>query len=631
MKGKTLVRIGAALTALSMLGTVSAFAEPSFDVKYNATLNQLELTNIQGASDGDSTFLVYDLSAAAAALSTETAPPYADQEIYYVDQIKLKGTEANLKLAAGAAAADKYKVVLGMGGAGITTPKLEVVELRALPTYVTAYTGFKDAAGEAVVNTTFESGLLVGAELPDIKAAVIEQLPKKVTASTVQGTATGTADIEIVNWSVVGTYVPTEKVASITVKPELKADDPNNFPHEGETAPELPTITVTMIDTVTVTELNPNFAASKDDIAGNQEADDVIAALPKTIAITGSTPEVTGRELKINWTAPEDYDKTNYATAQNFIGTIVLEDEAYAYKYALGDGVSGTITLAVTLKDPTVRYKITALEEIPDKVVVRGSTTEADLRLPEKVTIKTLEGTEVAPNTTVNVGEWASAPAYDKDTNGTYVFTAELNLTGTTYTNEDDLKATINVVVSSKEIQAIEPITAITDVANGTAFESLTLPTTAVAKTVAGGDATDSDKLVEIKINWNTDENKAAYAAVATEGGTATLNGELSITNVAYDLAENLKATISVTVAGAVADIVYGDVDGDSEILLSDVTEAYNLFMLEEDYSPAEGMTYAEAKRCADVNQDGEVLLDDVTQIYNKFMLEEDYEYELAE
>ncbi len=369
MKGKTLVRIGAALTALSMLGTMSTFAAEviNFDVNYNETDNSLSLSNITGASTGDSTFLVYDLTAAVAALSNENAPAYVDEEIYYVNQLKLEGDSTTLKLAAGAAAVNKYKVVLGMGGAGISEPTLKVVELRQKPITVQSYAAFdwqQSADTKFLLGT---AGTTIVTELT--KEGATNALPTTITANT-DAETDAAKTLNITGWTA---GEPAD--GSIVLTPV--------FSTAGLTVPEtgvtVPTVTVNLTDTITITdwvigtEEDPKFATYTVSASDAKNAETVAGELATArrarTEANADFQQGKNRSIAFTW-ALKDASQAEAFNAHTegtytFVGSkpTVVPDE----NVTLPEGVSLVISEDLTAAEkvtPEVNVLITAKEKV---------------------------------------------------------------------------------------------------------------------------------------------------------------------------------------------------------------------------------------------------------------------------
>lgn len=277
MKGKTLGRIGAVVTALSMLGTMTAFADaPTIKDKengtsYNETTNTLTVAYDGASTTGDSTFLIWNVSKIEAAFQPNYTPAAYNgtgDDILYVDQRDLKTSSSAsvaFPLSAKAskdAAEPVYKIVIGMGGVG-KDAALQLFELRAKPVTVTAITApawSQAAAQKFLINTAKDT------VLNSLKNAESNALPTEVTATT----DAGEKKLPLI-WSA-GDPVPgsdSTQTITLTAKADLSVPD-------GEPSLELPS-------------MNPPATSWTFDVTLTNQIDVLTSKLNWTPEATGET------------------------------------------------------------------------------------------------------------------------------------------------------------------------------------------------------------------------------------------------------------------------------------------------------------------------------------------------------
>ena len=183
------------------------------------------------------------------------------------------------------------------------------------------------------------------------------------------------------------------------------------------------------------------------------------------------------------------------------------------------------------LKQGTRPQVIQSVEELPRLTVPYG-TAAGELKLPQTV------------NVTLNTGKTIELPVswdvkpYDPEQTGLVKLSGELNLTGQTFTNPDQIKAVQEVEVEAREliissVEAVEPLTA----AYGTPKDALGLPATVGLKLSDGS-------TVENPVVWD-------LKPYTGKTGTVKLSGTLDLTGKEYLNPDQLKAVITIVVKPA--------------------------------------------------------------------------------
>lgn len=260
MKGKTLVRIGAAFTALSMLGTMSAFA--ANEVVINSVEVNGENFTIDYATDttGDSTFLVFDATNGAEVLAG-TATEWEGMDIYDIQQQKDKLTTLRLK----AGAAQKSVLFIGVGGAGVTAD-FQAVNMTAAVKSVTQH---NDDAAKWENNTALINAKSLKNALPSRVSVT-----RSAAGYNKDGVDDTTADANIVSWSDgVNTFVKDTTSGEFDFSSMTAATGEKTLTPvvEGVSGVEnLPTVTVNVTDTITISDWtlptgNPSISVLSED------------------------------------------------------------------------------------------------------------------------------------------------------------------------------------------------------------------------------------------------------------------------------------------------------------------------------------------------------------------------------
>ena len=139
--------------------------------------------------------------------------------------------------------------------------------------------------------------------------------------------------------------------------------------------------------------------------------------LPETVEAELEDAD-TPAQIPVDWTDDDGYDGDTPGD-YGFTGEV---DAAYS----LADGVSAPVFTVTVEEGEAAPIVITAFDELPEEVARQShdlGTALAEITLPVALTA-TAEGTEETVEIPV---KWHSTPAYDPQTTGAYVFTAEFN------------------------------------------------------------------------------------------------------------------------------------------------------------------------------------------------------------
>lgn len=675
MKGKTLGRIGAAVTALSMLGTMTAFADaPTIKDKengtsYNETTNTLTVAYDGASTTGDSTFLIWDATAIAEAFNPETTRYVGNgSDVFYVDQRDLKASATGSVAfplsdkAKGTEEAPVYKVIIGMGGVG-KTAAVSLFELRK-PVY--KVTAFETMQWTQPADVTFLAGkkddvaVTTVAEITDKKDAL--NLPTTIKADTTD-TAHAKVDLPITNWNI----AINDTATGATLTPVVNLGD-----------------YVLNNDNVVPAPLNVAFT----NVANVKDTVTWAASLsaPRSVAINARDKENVINELKTNrvqtigaedvefgskvapvtvsfdWTS-EDYDSTtpgNYTfTATNAIVTSANapEDTTINLPAALTAALP-QVTVTVENKTPVsidkVAFKdVTGADENGNitltDTVPRGTALTAITGLPTKFVIAHLvDGANTPaniPNLEFDITGWTCATYNANPENATeYTLVPTASIAGQDNDHVYSLAQGVTLPTATVTVQGWPTITALdvsgittalnvtagTDEANAIKSGHANFPTQLAVSTLADNEQGPAD--LKASVVWNFSSYKADEAGTytITANVTAPANYKMTIDPI----------TVTVTVVSAAPTFTYGDPSGDDFIDGSDVSVAYSLSMgmlTEADLADLEiSYDMDTVKAAADVYHDleGEVWVDgsDVSYIYAASMgqLSEDEQFPIV-
>ena len=440
MKKGNLRKLCAAVTALGVLSASSgAFALTVSDVTYDSDTNTLSF-NYSGASENDSTFLVYQTDALVNAF--ENGTDYANQPILAVDQEDTGLTEGTKELKLSAAAETANYAVLGMGGYGIDTPAVTGVTLNEVVVAKTV---------KEYDTSSWSKTVLLGTPQSEL------DLPTEVSVTFTDET-TGT--LKITGWS--DNYDPnsaTTQLLAATV--DLAGNNDGGI--------DAPEYTVVVSKEVTVTEVDAaSVPSTVNTITGGADvdADAVSKQLPQSVKIIGSEPAVTDKYLPITWEYTGDaFSGMDYTNPQEFTGTVGTTSTADP-----ADGLVFIVTaidpfvVNVTLQDPAVTYPITSVGTLADlNLAATDTLTVEAVKAKLASTYPNIQVTaDTAPEGsktgTVKLDWTASTPDPDADplvAGNTYTFTAALDTTGSIYTNDSNLTASVKVVVAPEEEEIV--------------------------------------------------------------------------------------------------------------------------------------------------------------------------------
>ena len=267
---------------------------------------------------------------------------------------------------------------------------------------------------------------------------------------------------------------------------------------------------------------------------------------PSAFTLTGvnSSPQVTdavfnNSEIILTLNNNIEHTDTNVKVNYNKTGTHNI----------IQQGTSKEISDFANLSVANNVIGITSVETLSSINVDHGTPLN-NISLPTTVTVNLSNSTTTSAAITWDGG----TPVYDPDTAGTYSFSGTLSLPSDVF-NPENIKATVDVIVSEVSIPTVTTIGAISDITvpYGTELSNVELPTT-----------------VSIGLNNST----TTSAAITWDGGTPvydpdtagtySFSGTLSLPSDINNPA-NIKATVdvivsevsisTVTTIGAISDI----------------------------------------------------------------------------
>jgi len=231
---------------------------------------------------------------------------------------------------------------------------------------------------------------------------------------------------------------------------------------------------------------------------------DVIAKLASKVDVV-FTDDSKEEDINVSWDAPSNYDP-DVLGDYIFTGTFRVEK-----------------TFETVTRDAVVSIgeKVSSVEELDDITVDYG-TTIADIDFPEEVEV-TLSDASVV--TGVGVNDWAPKLGYDPLLNGGYIFEGILDVEGKDFTNPDEIKAEVKVVVDQAEPAEVVAVTNPSDiiVPFDTDFADIGLPNVVTATLDNGNDVT-------VPVNWSGTYDGKTEAKYTLEG-TLDVSGYPDINN----------------------------------------------------------------------------------------------------
>ncbi len=240
------------------------------------------------------------------------------------------------------------------------------------------------------------------------------------------------------------------------------------------------------------------------------------SALPSVVKINlnnGTSPSV-----KVTWDTTSYNGNASDAVVYTFNGTMTLPAE-----------VINSGNFKASVKVNVAKPTITAVNSVSDIKVSNGTTIDK-VGLPANIKVTLSNGT----TTTLNVTWDGGTPAYNGNTNKTYVFSGSLLLPAN-ITNPGSMKASVNVIVAQPTIAAVDTVSNI-NVSVGTTLNKVALP-------------------ASIKVTLNN--GTTSTLSVSWDGGTPNYDGNTSNTyNFSGTLIlaggitnpNNLKASVKVFV-----------------------------------------------------------------------------------
>lgn len=618
MKGKTLGRIGAAVTALSMLGTMTAFADaPTIKDKengtsYNETTNTLTVAYDGASTTGDSTFLIWDATAIAEAFNPETTRYDGNgSDVFYVDQRDLKASASGSVAfplsakAKGTEEAPVYKVIIGMGGVG-KTAAVSLFELRK-PVY--KVTAFETMQWTQPADVTFLAGkkgdvaVTTVAEITDKKDAL--NLPTTIKADTTD-TAHAKVDLPITNWNIAindtatgATLTPVVNLGDYVLNNDNVVPAPlnvafTNVANVKETvtwaaslsAPRSVAINARDKENVinelktnrvqTIGAENVEFGSkvAPVTVSFNWASDDYDAATPGSYTFTATEAIVTSAN------APEGTTINLPAalTAALPQVTVTVENKTpvsidkVAFKDVTGADADGNITLADKVARGTA---LTAITGLPTKFVIAhlvdGANTPADI-----------------PNLEFDISNWTCATYNANPENDTeYTLVPTASIAGQDDSHVYSLASGVTLPTVKVTVQGWPTITAfevsgITQELNVTAGSDdakaiksghENFPTQLAVSALADNEQVPAD--LKASVVWDFSSYKADEAGTYTITANVTppANYKMTIDPI----------TVTVKVASAAVNLKYGDVDGSGRVDGNDAAKVWQLFRKKTD------------------------------------------------
>src|SRR6056297_2150873 len=234
-------------------------------------------------------------------------------------------------------------------------------------------------------------------------------------------------------------------------------------------------------------------------------AGDVKAELASTVDVV-FTDDSKEENISVTWDAPSNYDPE------------VLGDYIFTGTFRV-EKTFETVTREATV---SIGDKVISVEELDDITVDYG-TTIADIDFPEEVEV-TLSDASIV--TGVGVDDWAPKLGYDPLLNGGYIFEGILDVEGEDFTNPDEIKAEVKVVVDQEEPAEVVAVTNPSDimVPFDTDFADIGLPNVVTATLDNGNDVT-------VPVNWAVGSYDKSTGGKYTIEGTINVSGYPDINN----------------------------------------------------------------------------------------------------
>lgn len=367
MKGKTLVRIGAAFTALSMLGTMSAFADGAVDISKVAVGSNGDLTAEYTTDSTDqNTYMVFGGGNAADVFADRTTE-WNGVEIFDIDQLVTKKTAFKLRSNIEKPAT----LYLGIGGTGVTA---DFVAINMTETVQSV--NQPDAEDPAWAAQKVLKGLNDGKV----------DLPTAVTASVTPAGYDPNATAETKSYKITAWKSgDTELAIGEDGKVDISALDATDTAYTLTPVvaaladrTDLPTVDVTVTGKVTITDLvigtvdDPKFAAytvsASEAKTVEQVAAELVDARQAKTETNADFQLGQNRMVSYTWTLKDSSKESDFnahtAGSYTFIGSnpTVVEDNTVT----LPDGVSVVLSedLAAEKKAPEVEVLITEKETV---------------------------------------------------------------------------------------------------------------------------------------------------------------------------------------------------------------------------------------------------------------------------
>ncbi len=256
--------------------------------------------------------------------------------------------------------------------------------------------------------------------------------------------------------------------------------------------------------------------------------------LPQNVNVTLSNS--TTKSVPVNW------DTCNPAYDGNKAGTYVFTG-TLATPQGVVNPNNKRVSVNVVVRAPSV----TTVPSIPNINVVNG-TTQENIGLPQNINVTLSNSTTTSMPIT-----WDTCnPAYDGNKAGTYAYTGTLTMPQGVI-NPDNKKATVNVVVESKETikgnivdkngQSVRGVEAqVTTEADGTKTVKMKASEAVLLEQADGTKAPFSDAS---KLGFQVDGN--ANVSIAADGNITVNNlakGTSATISVTYDLGNGQKITV---------------------------------------------------------------------------------------
>lgn len=665
MKGKTLVRIGAALTALSMLGTVSAFAadpvaDPAVDIsKVTVGANGDLTAEYTTASTDQNTYLVFGNGNAADVFADRTTE-WDGIDIFDIDQLETKKTAFKLRTNVATKPSVLY---LGIGGTGVTADFVAVNMTETV-----------QSVNQPAEEDTAWAAQKVLKGLNDNKIDLPTTVTANVTPAGYDPNPTPeTKSYKITGWKSGETELAIGEDGKVDISALDAADTAYTLTSvvaalEGKT---LPAVSVTVTDKITVNAWELSWDPEKAVYSASAETatkENIVDYLTKqrTATVTSADfREGNGKKLQFTWECEEEIDTANGGD-YTFTGTnpVLVDEEGntlpdgvtYQYEENIPESVTAKVNVSLrktvnvtgvkfvnaefddnnaVVGDITEVTETPVLATFPNDVTYDEVMAKAKTDLPTGLQVTAIDAAEP------NVGDIDPVvfPLKSWDLDPVWVPTPDAEKEYKLIPKADPrtLKVGDDYIFEISGLAAADRPYVTATVAGKAVISEVVVPAAINAGTIGGtvkDKATIMEELgttvlakgldnVEIPVSWACADYDPSVAKEYTFVGT------LGTPPTGYKLAEGLttiEVKVTVNEEAVVPKGMYGDVDNSGKDTAEDATYVFQISARIIKYADLQAiqrtkngeLTQEEYNYRADVDGSGKPTAEDATYIFQK-------------